>query len=112
MNALTEPMLIFTCDFDAQTAFEVEQKGWFEQAVVRLPNGIDVPVSFWDPARLTQDLETDVEHGAFCLAEPGMIIVPKVTKTYMAEAVKQLFEGKYFERLLSLGESGGSRVRV
>ena len=102
MDESNEPILIFACDFDAQTAFDIEQKGWFEQTVIRLPNGIEVPVSFWDPARLSQDLETDVRNGRFCLAEPGLIVVPKVNRAYMVEAVKQLFRDKYFDRLLSL----------
>ena len=80
MDETSEPILIITCDFDSQTAFEVERKGWFEQAIVKLPNGTEVPVCFWDPVRLTQDLETDVNQGRFCFAEPGLIVIPKVTR--------------------------------
>lgn len=105
MNKLTEPELVFICDFDAQTEFEAEQKGWFGGAAVRLPNDILIPVSFWDPVRLAQDLESEVKSGQFCLAEPCMIIVPAITKMHMVGAVKQLFVDKYFDRLLSLRES-------
>ena len=105
MDNSSEATLIFTCDFDPRTEWEAEQKGWFERAVVRLPNGIEVTVSFWDPVRLAQDLETDVSQGRFCFAEPGLIIVPKVTKMYMTEAVKQLFRDNYFDRSLALRDT-------
>ena len=52
INKQTEPELVFTCDFDAQTEFEVEQKGWFEAIAVRLPGDILISVSFWDRVRL------------------------------------------------------------
>ncbi len=105
MNKRTEPELVFICNFDAQTEFEVEQKGWFEGAAVRLPNDILIPVSFWDPVRLAQQLEYDIKNGQSCLADPCMIIIPTITKEHMVGAVKQLFADKYFDRLLSLRDS-------
>jgi hypothetical protein len=99
----SEPVLSFTCDFDDLTAWEVEQKGWFECAVVTLPGGLQVPVSFWDPVRLKQDLENALKGGNVCLAEPALIIVPSVTREYMERAVGELFRNGYFDRLLALG---------
>ena len=107
MDKSVEPRLVFSCDFDERTAIEVEHKGWFEQAVVQLPNGIKVPVAFRDPVRLAQDLEVEVTAGRFCFAEPGLIVVPKVTQSYMAGAVKQLFDDGYFDRLTAIGEHKG-----
>jgi hypothetical protein len=103
MNEENEPKLSFTCNFDERTAWEVEQKGWFEGVVVILPNGLRIPVSFWDPVRLSQDLETGLKFGEICLAEPGLIVLPKVTYEYMQKAIRQLFEKKYFDRLIALG---------
>jgi hypothetical protein len=100
---VTEPTLSFICEFDEHTAWEVEQKGWFEGAVVTLPNGLAVPLSFWDPVRLSQDLETGLKFGSVCLAEPALIVVPKVTFEYMQKAVKELFGKGYFDRLIALG---------
>jgi hypothetical protein len=105
---MTEPLLSFTCEFDERTAWEVEQKGWFEGAVVVLPNGLRIPISFWDPVRLSQDLESGLKLGEVCIAEPALVVVPKVTYDYMQAAVRQLFEKKYFERLTSLAGGRGA----
>jgi len=97
------PALSFTCDFDDRTAWEVEQKGWFECAVVSLPEGTQVLLSFWDPVRLSQELKKSVTLGKSCLAEPAMIVVPRVTREFMERAVEELFKEGYFERLLKMG---------
>lgn len=94
--------LSFTCDFDERTEWEIQQKGWFEQALVHLPDGSTVPVCFWDPVRLTQDLEADLKSGRSCIAEPGMIVIPEVTVKNMQAAVGELYSEGYFDRLKSL----------
>lgn len=96
--------LSFACDFDERTQWEVQQKGWCEQAIVHLPDGSKVHVSFWDPVRLSQDLETDLKLGRACLAEPGMIVIPQVTVGNMKAAVEDLYGRGYFDRLRSVFE--------
>src|SRR5712692_7492320 len=102
MNENDRIMLSFSCDLNEKTQWEIENKGWFEQAIVHLPNGKNLQVNFWDPVRLAQDLETDLKSGRTCLAEPGMIVIPKVTIRNMEAAVKELYETGYFDRLQAL----------
>jgi hypothetical protein len=87
---------------DERTEWEIQQKGWFEQALVQLPDGSIVPVCFWDPVRLSQDLETDLKLGGVCISEPGMIVIPQVTVGNMKAAVEELYRKGYFHRLRSL----------
>jgi hypothetical protein len=94
--------LSFSVDFDERAEWEIEMKGWFEHALVHLPNGRTVQVCFWDPQRLTQDLATDVKSVKSCLAEPAMIIVPKVTIGNMKAAVEELYHNGFFDRLNSV----------
>lgn len=60
------------------------------------------PVYFIDPIRLQQDLTAETELGTPFLAEPGLIILPEVTREGMENAVRQLWEQGYFESLKSL----------
>lgn len=94
--------LSFSVDFDERAEWEIEMKGWFEHARVHLPDGRTVQVCFWDPERLAQDLATDLKLGKSCLAEPGMIIVPKVTVQNMKAAVEELYQKGFFDRLTEL----------
>lgn len=103
MSTVIVPTLVFGCDFDAQTAYEVELKGWFEAVVVRLPSGLEVPLSFRDPTRLVQDLETELAAGRTCVAEPVMIVIPKVTRDNMNAAVMQIYHEGFFDRLVAVG---------
>ena len=93
------PRLIFKEEFDDRFAFEVAQKGWCGIAVVELPNGDRREVFFYDPVRLAQDLEVGMRSGEPFIAEPGLIVIPEVTLTYMNEAVNRLFDKGYFESL-------------
>jgi hypothetical protein len=114
MSAESDPTLSFTCDFDERTAFEVEQKGFFEHAIAHLPDGGQVRVCFWDPVRLAQDLETEQKLGRVSVGEPGIIVIPKVTLENMRAAVKELYRRGYFERLRELvrGWPPSSQERV
>jgi hypothetical protein len=93
------PELIFECEFDERAAEEVELKGFFQHAAVCLPDGRRMKLSFWDPVRLAQDLETDLGNGRTCFAEPGLIVVPRVSVENMRRAVSELYRTGYFDHL-------------
>ena len=95
------PKLLFEANFDERLACEVEQKGWCGIGSVELPSGARVKVFFYDPVRLAQDLETDLKFGDTCIAEPGMIVIPRVTLDHMERAVSQLYEKGYFNNFVS-----------
>ena len=88
--------------FDERTAFEAELKGYYDQAVVQLPTGKRFKLCFYDPIRLAQDLERGQETGDVCIAEPGLIVVPRVTVHHMEQAVTRLFETGYFDQIVPL----------
>lgn len=90
------------CDFDVKTAFEVELKGWFDAATARLPDGVEIPLAFRDPVRLSQDLEAEVSAGRSCVAEPALIVIPKVTRKHLEAAVAQLYESGFFDQLAGI----------
>jgi len=102
MAELTHPTLLFPYGFNERDAFEIEQKGYYDHAIIQLPSGARVRVCFYDPVRLSQDLEAAQESGEVCIAQPGMIVIPNVTREYMERAVKQLYEEGYFNTLTPL----------
>lgn len=93
------PILSFACDFDELIALDVEEKGFFDYAVVTLGDGSRYHLHFYDPVRLAVDLKRRQQFGEVCLGEPGLVIVPRVTREYMREAAKQLLKEGYFCRL-------------
>src|SRR5215813_7489981 len=95
--ATSAPRLSFRVDFDERTAVEVENKGWCGIAFVELPGGEQVDVFFYDPIRLAQDLQSETKSGHAFIAEPGLIVIPRVTLAFMEAAVKTLFEQGYFD---------------
>jgi hypothetical protein len=105
METIGAPTLVFGLDFDEQAAYEVELKGWFEAVSVKLPNGLEIPLSFRDPVRLAQDLEAEIAAGRICVAEPALIVVPKITRENMAAAVDQLYREGFFDRLVSFSRN-------
>ncbi len=105
MTEVNHPRLSFPFGFDERDAIESEERGYFGRAVVELPGGARVNVCFYDPVRLSQELETMQESGEVCLAEAGLIVLPSVTREYMEKAIQQLYARKYFERLVPLTDS-------
>lgn len=89
--------LTFLCEMDERTQWEIEQKGFFDHAIVNLQANKTVRVHFWDTVRLAQELETELSLGKACLAEPAMIILPSVTLQNMEAAVKQLYQEGFFD---------------
>lgn len=102
MTDSSRATLSFTCDLDDRAIYEIEQKGYFEHALVNLPDGSAVRVCFWDPVRLAQDLETNVKLGKNYIAEPGLIVLPRISVRNMTVAVEDLYQRGYFDRLRSL----------
>ena len=71
-------------------------------ATVELADGTRYPVFFYDPVRLRQDLDADASQGRPYAAEPGMIVLPAVTRAAIRQAVEQLVEDGFFRHLKPL----------
>ncbi len=66
-------------------AYEVEAKGWFSRACVQYM-GRQFPLSFYDPVRLSQQVEDELEKSPV-FTEPNLLVVPSVTEAAMRKAV-------------------------
>src|SRR5580704_11141725 len=107
-DSANSPILMLTTDFDDQAIVEMAWKGW-APAAVKFSSGKMVEVCFYDPVRLSQDLETERQSGSACIAEPGMIVVPDVTLKNMNDAILQLHKNRFFDRLVPLGQDQAQR---
>ena len=93
--------LTFKYGWEEKDDEETPMKGYRSDGIVETSEG-KYPVYFIDPIRLQQDLKAETELGTPFLAEPGLIILPEVTREGMEHAVRQLWEQGYFESLKSL----------
>lgn len=91
--------VLFPDWYDELAEVVAEHKGWLPEVRVELADGRRVPVHFYDPVRLAQDLEEDVKWGRPCIAEPGLIVVPTVTREAIRQAVAYLSGTDYFDHL-------------
>jgi hypothetical protein len=84
--------LVFPPDF-SDYAWEVESKGYFD-ADVRVGDPL-VSVAFYDPTRLQQEVDDDIEAGRL-FALKRLLVVERVTidnmKSAVAEAPSEFFE--------------------
>ena len=86
--------------YDERGEWEAESKGWLPGVRVDLPTGLSYPLFFYDPVRLTQDLQSDASHDV--IAEPGLVVIPEVTRTNIIRAIEKLVGNGYFDRLKPL----------
>ena len=84
--------VIFPEWYDQRGEWEAQEKGWLDGVEIRLANGSTQPLFFYDPVRLSQDLEAETKLGRAYIAQPGMIVIPEVTREAILLAVDQLVD--------------------
>ena len=67
-------------------AWEAESKGWLQGAIAVIA-GRRYRVIFYDPARLAQDIESELEESAFFF-ERNLIVVRSLTRSHMEAAIE------------------------
>ena len=87
----------------------MEMKGYCNAVTVELENGDRYPLFFYEPGRLKQDLQSEINGmaqgwGRPCIAEVGMIVIPSVTEANIRSAVQSLYEDGWFSSLKPLRE--------
>lgn len=83
-------------DSDAFTQFEVESKGLFMDVYVEV-NDQQFRLTFYDIARLKQDYESAVENNASHFFEINLVIIAKVTKELMLQAISDIYHENGFD---------------
>jgi hypothetical protein len=81
-------------DFDDH-AWEVEAKGWFDDVFVDFGNG-KRQLSFYEPVRLNQDIRDSLDANEPFFTE-HIVVVKRITRAGIEEAVKMLYESGRLE---------------
>ena len=89
----------YPADFDERAEFEMTPKGYLCGGSVELRDGRRYPVTFYDPVRLAQDVEASGSYGVPMLAEPGLVVIPEVTREVIERAIPELIELRFFDHL-------------
>lgn len=92
----------FPPEYDERGEWEAEGKGYLQGVRVELPDGSVYPLYAYDPVRLAEDLESDVKWGRGAVAEPGLVVVPEVTRATIVKVAEQLARAGYFGHLKPL----------
>ncbi len=98
-TATAEPIVIFPDWHDTRAELEATARGYLSHVVVQLQDGSRYQLLFYDPVRLEQDLTTEARG---FLAEPNMVVVSDVTSEKIKDAVRGLWQQRYFEFLKPL----------
>jgi hypothetical protein len=88
--------------YDERGEWEADQKGWLPGVVIEVPNCGRFPVIFFDPVRVAQDLEHLAKEGCPVLVEPGLVVIPVVTRAAILKAAPELVRQRFFDHLKPL----------
>jgi hypothetical protein len=88
--------LIFEHGLDERDEAEAQMRGYRSHVWVEMNDGSRHRVTFFDPVRLTQELEQEANMGRPFVCEPGLIVVPEVTREYMETAARTLADEGFF----------------
>jgi hypothetical protein len=86
---VTSHPVIFPQDFDEHES-EIESKGWLSGVRLHF-EGRDHVLTFYDPARLGQEIEDEINRGSIFFA-PNLIVVKSVTRHNMEAAINVLIK--------------------
>lgn len=92
----------FPAGFDERAEYEMELKGHLCGGEVELRDGRRFPITFFDPVRLSQDLEEIAKHGEPVFIEPALVVLPEVTRAAIVRALPELVRQSFFEHLRPL----------
>jgi hypothetical protein len=81
---MTECRVEFPEGFE-DCAWEVEAKGWL-QGVVAIIDGRRYALTFYDPTRLSQDIEEELRRGVEFF-EPNLVVVRSITRAQIESSV-------------------------
>jgi hypothetical protein len=91
--------LVFEHGMDEHDEAEAQMRGYRSHAWVEMSDGTRHRVTFFDPVRLTQELEQETKLGRPFVSEPGLVVVPEVTRKYMETAARTLADEGFFSPL-------------
>jgi hypothetical protein len=94
--------VLFPPWFDEQAGLEMPLKGYLQDVEVAFDEGISYRLYFMDPVRLSQDAESEFETGRKVFAEPGLVVIPEVTRDNILAAVEQLLADRFFDHLRTI----------
>lgn len=83
----------------ADYEWEVTAKGCFSEARISVA-GKQYRLNFYDPVRLGQEIESELERGGVFF-EPNLVIVRSVTRVDMQRAAEQLVQSDQLALLIS-----------
>jgi hypothetical protein len=88
--------LVFEGGFDQQDEDDVRDRGYRSHVWAELSDGSRHPLTFYDVTRLSQTLNDDCASGRRFFAEPGLVVVPEVTRANMETAAATLAAEGFF----------------
>jgi hypothetical protein len=91
--------LVFEHGMDEHDEAEAQMRGYRSHVWVEMSDGTRHRITFFDPVRLTQELEQETKLGRPFVSEPGLIIVPDVTREHMETAARTLADEGFFASL-------------
>jgi len=95
--------VVFPDWYDERAEFEHFQKGYLPDVEVRLEDGSRYRLYFYEPVRFWQDFEKVAARGKPYLAEPGLVVIPEITRECIRKAVAGLWQDDFFRHLRPVG---------
>ena len=83
----------YPIEWSKKDKLERPSKGWLDNVIVTTENGKEYTLSFYDPVRLSQDLEEEIKMGKTAIIEKGLLVIKQVTKENI-EKVRTPFTSK------------------
>jgi hypothetical protein len=103
--------LIFPTNRSEIDLIEADMKGYLNVSVPKSPER-SYPLYFYNPFRLGQDLDSELEFGKSCIGLPGTVIVKQIDLPTLEAALAQLDEEQFFDYLKPISQEQFNSARI
>lgn len=90
--------LTFEHGFDERDEYEAEIRGYQSHVWAEVDDGSRHLLTFYDVARLSQTINDECSSGRMFFAEPGLVVLARVTRFNMETAAKTLAGEGFFSQ--------------
>ena len=90
--------VIYFSDCSELSEFEANQRGYRVDVYVKIHCDI-FHLNIYDPVRLIQDYNIEIEEYGQYVVDPNLVLVKDVNRNEIIEIIKRLYSCKYFEEI-------------
>ena len=84
---------------DKYDQFEMQSKGYLSNTVLKLKNGNEFIINFYESARFQRDVDEELKNNGL-FYEENVVFIEEITKEKLLGAINNIFKNKIYKKMV------------